>query len=64
MTESDIAYDEDGEEIVKKDKEPHQNNILCQGKISNNYFSYQPVTLNQIEEAKSGEESKEQSENQ
>ena len=55
MTDSDIV-EEDAQE-VRKDQNI-ENGIQKYGMIANNYFTYQPVTLNQIDEAKSGEESK------
>jgi hypothetical protein len=60
ITESDIVVEDEAEECHQK----RNRTALKYGIISNNYFNYQPVTLNQIEEVKSGgEESKTQSDN-
>ena len=56
ITESDIV-DEDGEENTQRDQKAEDAGSRY-GMIASNYFTYQPVTLNQIDEAKSGEESK------
>ena len=54
MTESDIIVED--EPAYNRQRENAPENDGCKGgMISNNYFNYQPVTLNQIEEA---EESK------
>jgi|LauGreDrversion4_2_1035121.scaffolds.fasta_scaffold320210_1 hypothetical protein len=56
ITESDIA-DEDAENCTQRDQKAEEAGSRYT-MIANNYFTYQPVTLNQIDEVKSGEESK------
>ena len=55
MTESDIV-EEEGDEARRDQKNSDETSKY--GMISNKYFTYQPVTLNQIDEAQSVEESK------
>ena len=57
ITETDIA-DEEGENCTQRDPLKAEDIGSRYGMIANNYFTYQPVTLNQIDEVKSGEESK------
>ena len=54
MSESDIVVEDEVGYNPLKEKAVDNDVFKC-GMISNNYFNYQPVTLNQIEEA---EESK------